>query len=157
MDKFDQHWRQDFRHVFLLDTRDRHLICDGGPKINFSIQVSQNIMFRTSFALGKSLKQYEKKSNKIETSDFCSRFHTSRRGPIYPPNVFNGPPHMNYHVTLNSPQPCIMPIYSTMYPKSTCFFHSVWIYLKVVVNTECQMHEFSKNAFWWQFQRNILP
>ncbi len=24
--------------------------------------------------------------------------------------------------------------------------------VKVVVNTECPMHKFSKNAFWWQFQ-----
>ncbi len=37
--------------------------------------------------------------------------------------------------------------------KPTFFF----IPVKVVVNTECKMHEFSKNAFWWQFQWNILP
>ncbi len=32
-----------------------------------------------------------------------------------------------------------------------------WFLLKVVVNTECQMHKFSENVFWWQFQWNILP
>ncbi len=56
-------------------------------------------------------------------------------------------------VTFQTRDSCIKILISWGKPMAlfTCFF------LKVVVNTECQMHEFSKNASWGQFQWNILP